>query len=73
MWDLGGKNHPMITSMREHRGYLYLGGIMNNRIGRLKLEGVDPAWAQYEWRWAKAPDAKHGLPEGFAPAEKERA
>lgn len=54
MWDLGGENHPMITSMREHRGHLYLGGIMNNRIGRLKLEGVDPNWAQYEWRWAKA-------------------
>jgi len=73
MWDLGGQNHPMITSMREHRGYLYLGGIMNNRIGRLKLEGVDPAWAQYEWRWAKAPGAKHGLPDGVAPAQKERA
>ena len=34
LWDLGGVNHPMITSMREHRGYLYLGGILNNRIGR---------------------------------------
>jgi len=54
MWDLGGENHPMITSMREHRGHLYLGGIMNNRIGRLKLEGADPNWSQYEWRWAKA-------------------
>jgi ribose transport system permease protein len=54
LWDLGGHNHPMITSMCEHRGYLYLGGIMNNRVGRLKLEGADPNWAQYEWRWAKA-------------------
>ncbi|MEQ1806671.1 MAG: SMP-30/gluconolactonase/LRE family protein, partial [Burkholderiaceae bacterium] len=26
LWDLGGENHPMITSMREHRGHLYLGG-----------------------------------------------
>ena len=42
MWDEGGVNHPMITSMREHRGYLYIGGISNNRIGRLKLEGADP-------------------------------
>jgi len=41
LWDLGGANHPMITSMREHRGYLYIGGISNNRIGRLKLEGAD--------------------------------
>jgi len=32
----------MITSMREHRGYLYLGGIANNRIGRYKLEGGRP-------------------------------
>jgi ribose transport system permease protein len=42
LWDLGGVNHPMITSMREHRGYLYIGGISNNRIGRYKLEGADP-------------------------------
>jgi len=54
MWDLGGQNHPMITSMREHRGYLYLGGIMNNRVGRLKLEGADPDFIQYDRRWGKA-------------------
>ena len=42
MWDLGGENHPMITSMREHRGHLYIGGIHNNRIGRLKLDDVAP-------------------------------
>jgi ribose transport system permease protein len=41
----------MITSMREHRGYLYLGGISNNRIGRYKLEGADANFAQYEKRW----------------------
>ena len=39
LWDLNGTNHPMITSMREHRGHLYLGGIMNNRIGRYKIPG----------------------------------
>lgn len=42
LWDLGGVNHPMITSIREHRGHLYIGGISNNRIGRYKLEGADP-------------------------------
>lgn len=42
LWDRAGEKHPMITSMREHKGYLYLGGIFNNRIGRLKLEGADP-------------------------------
>ena len=36
------QNHPMITSMREHKGHLYIGGILNNRIGRLKLDGADP-------------------------------
>jgi ribose transport system permease protein len=50
-WDLHGVNHPMITSMREHRGYLYLGGISNNRIGRYKLQAADPNFAQYEKRW----------------------
>lgn len=40
MWDGVGKRHPMVTSMSEHRGYLYLGGLENNRIGRLAL---DPA------------------------------
>jgi ribose transport system permease protein len=44
LWDLGGENHPMITSMREHRGHLYIGGIFNNRIGRLKLDWADPDW-----------------------------
>jgi ribose transport system permease protein len=51
LWDLGGENHPMITSMREHRGHLYLGGIMNNRIGRYTLPGADPDFVQYDKRW----------------------
>ena len=44
----------MITSMREHKGYLYLGGIQNNRIGRLKLDGADPGFVQYDRRWGKS-------------------
>ena len=44
LWDREGSKHPMITSMREHKGHLYIGGISNNRVGRLKLEGADPAW-----------------------------
>ena len=54
LWDLGGENHPMITSMREHRGHLYLGGIMNNRIGRYTLSDADPDFVQYDRRWGKA-------------------
>lgn len=46
-WDKSGENHPMITSMREHRGHLYLGGISNNRIGRYKLEQADPNFMQH--------------------------
>lgn len=55
LWDLGAKNHPQITSMREHRGYLYLGGLTNNRIGRYKIpEGqCDPDYVQYDRRWGK--------------------
>lgn len=51
LWDLGGQNHPMITSMREHRGYLYLGGVSNNRIGRYKLPDADPNWSAQDFYW----------------------
>jgi ribose transport system permease protein len=54
LWDLRGVNHPMITSMREHRGYLYLGGIANNRIGRYKLGDADPNFIQYDRRWGRS-------------------
>ncbi|WP_218511600.1 SMP-30/gluconolactonase/LRE family protein [Variovorax sp. dw_308] len=54
LWDLGGENHPMITSMREHKGHLYLGGISNNRIGVYKLPGADATFSQYERRWRAA-------------------
>jgi ribose transport system permease protein len=54
LWDLGGENHPMITSMREHRGNLYLGGIMNNRVGRYTIPDADPNFVQYDMRWGKA-------------------
>lgn len=53
LWDLGGENHPMITSMREHKGHLYIGGIFNNRIGRLKLDGADVSWSCQESYWRR--------------------
>lgn len=55
LWDPQGVNHPMITSMREHKGWLYLGGLSNNRIGRYRLpegEGA-PDYVHYERRWGK--------------------
>ncbi len=51
LWDLKGENHPAITSMREHRGYLFLGGVTNNRIGRLKVPGADPNWTGQASYW----------------------
>jgi ribose transport system permease protein len=49
--DLGGESHPMVTSMREHKGYLYIGGILNNRIGRYRIEGADPSWTSWSSYW----------------------
>jgi ribose transport system permease protein len=53
LWDLGGENHPMITSMREHKGHLYIGGILNNRVGRLRLDGADPGWTGPASYWGR--------------------
>jgi ribose transport system permease protein len=54
MCDLGGENHPMITSMREHKGCLYIGGIFNNRIGRLELSGFDKSWTGPNSYWGRS-------------------
>lgn len=50
-WDPTGIAHSTLTSMREHKGYLYLGGLENNRIGRIKLDGADPTWTGYDAYW----------------------
>jgi sugar lactone lactonase YvrE len=36
--DQDGKHLTKITSVNEHDGYLYIGSLTNDRIGRLKLE-----------------------------------
>ena len=51
LWDSHGESHPMITSMREHRGQLYIGGITNNRIGRVPIDGADANWTGYRSYW----------------------
>jgi ribose transport system permease protein len=51
LWDPGGKSHATITSMREHKGWLYLGGLENNRIGRVRLPDADPAWNGWTAYW----------------------
>ena len=53
LWDLGGESHPMITSMREHKGNLYIGGILNNRVGRLKLDQTDANWTGQQSYWGR--------------------
>jgi ribose transport system permease protein len=52
-WDPTGISHSTLTSMREHKGYLYLGGLENNRIGRIKLDRGDPGWSGYEAYWGE--------------------
>ncbi|SHO67623.1 ribose transport system permease protein [Pseudoxanthobacter soli DSM 19599] len=49
--DLTGESHPMVTSMREHKGWLYIGGILNNRIGRYRIPGADPDWTGWNSYW----------------------
>ena len=43
----------MITSMREHEGALYLGGVTNDKIGRLPLDGADKRWRGPDSYWGK--------------------
>ena len=53
--DLGGISHPMVTSMREHKGFLYIGGILNNRIGRYRIPGAAPDWTGLRSYWGPRP------------------
>jgi ribose transport system permease protein len=50
-WDPTGISHSTLTSMCEHKGYLYLGGLENNRIGRIKLDSADESWTGYDAYW----------------------
>lgn len=52
-YDYTGKAHATVTSVREDRGYLYLAGLFNNRIGRIKLKDTDSNWTGPESYWGK--------------------
>ncbi|MDF1715991.1 MAG: SMP-30/gluconolactonase/LRE family protein [Antarcticimicrobium sp.] len=54
MGDLTGLAHPMVTSMREHKGELFIGGILNNRIGRFTVDGADKTWTSNDAYWGAA-------------------
>lgn len=53
LWDAPDGPLYMITSMREHEGALYLGGVTNDKIGRLTLDGVDRTWNGPDSYWGK--------------------
>jgi ribose transport system permease protein len=54
LWDKPDGPLYMITSMREHKGALYLGGVTNNKIGRLILDRADATWTGPGSYWQKA-------------------
>ncbi|MDE3175839.1 MAG: SMP-30/gluconolactonase/LRE family protein [Pseudomonadota bacterium] len=54
LWDPEGHSHPTITSVREHKGFLYIGGLENNRIGRIRLPDADPDWEAHRSYWGAA-------------------
>ena len=50
-WDKSDGPLYMITSMREHHGSLFLGGVTNNKIGRIDLENADNDWNGPDSYW----------------------
>jgi ribose transport system permease protein len=68
MWDEKAVNNPIITSMREHKGWLYLGGLTNNRISRIRLPDADPEWTGIRSYWKDARRVSD-----FVPATRPRA
>jgi ribose transport system permease protein len=58
MWDQTLANYPMVTSVKEYDGWLYLGGINNNRLGRLELDPADIGSIDTR----KVPGAAHTAP-----------
>jgi ribose transport system permease protein len=53
LWDAPDGPLYMITSMREHQGALYLGGVSNDKIGRLPLPLADSTWRGVDSYWGK--------------------
>lgn len=53
LWDAPNGPLYMITSMREHAGALYMGGVTNNKIGRIPLENADSRWTGPASYWGR--------------------
>lgn len=56
LWDRDGIKHPSITSVREHKGRLFLGGLFNDRIGVYDIPGADPEWTGIRHYWGGKSD-----------------
>ena len=54
LWDAPDGPLYMITSVREHASSLYLGGVTNDKIGRLTLPGADPNWTGPRSYWGNS-------------------
>jgi len=52
-WDAPDGPLYMITSMREHRGELFLAGVSNDKIGRLALAGANGDWTANDSYWPR--------------------
>ncbi len=53
-WDTPDGPLYMITSMREHKGSLFLGGVTNNKIGRIEIEKARSDWTGPESYWNRS-------------------
>jgi ribose transport system permease protein len=53
LWDPDDANYPTISALREHKGYLYIGCLENNRIGRLHLPDANPCWTSWDSYYGK--------------------
>ncbi|MCO5072267.1 MAG: SMP-30/gluconolactonase/LRE family protein [Rhizobiaceae bacterium] len=54
LWDPTGEAHSHVTSMREHKGRLFIGGLRNNRIGMIDLPEAGQDWSGYRSYWGDA-------------------
>lgn len=52
-WDKADGPLYMITSMREHRGSLFVGGVTNNKIGSIPLDDANPEWNGPDSYWTE--------------------